>query len=124
MHKKILVTDDDTLNIALIREMLGARNFRFLEAMNGVECVELAQKEHPDLIIMDWQMPKMNGMEALRHLKANPETEEIPVLMATGIMNSPENLVTAMEEGAVDFLRKPFDRLELRARVRNMLLPS
>jgi len=122
MTKKILITDDDTLNISLIRDMLGARNYVFFTALNGMECLELAQQEHPDLIIMDWQMPRMDGMEALRHLKANPATVEIPVLMVTGIMNSPENLVSAMEEGAVDFLRKPFDRLELRARVRNMLL--
>lgn len=122
MSKKILVTDDDRLNIALMRDMLGSRSYRFLEAHNGLECLDIALKELPDLIILDWQMPHMDGIEALRHLKSNPETEQIPVLMVTGIMNSSENLMHAMDEGAVDFLRKPFDRLELRARVRNMLL--
>jgi CheY-like chemotaxis protein len=120
--RKILVVDDEPLNITLLCEMLGRNQFDLITAGNGNDAVSLAKDETPDLIILDWQMPEMDGLEALRVLKTKPETEDIPVLMVTGVMNSPEHLVTAMDEGAVDFLRKPFDRLELKARVRNMLL--
>ena len=124
MQRKILIADDDQINITLMGEMLGIHNYQISRASNGEECIEIAEREQPELIILDWKMPRMDGLEALKALKNKPETHEIPVLMVTGVMNSPENLVTAMDEGAVDFLRKPFDRLELRARVRNMLMLS
>lgn len=124
MQRKILIADDDQINITLMGEMLGIHNYQISRASNGEECIEIAMSEQPELIILDWKMPRMDGLEALKALKNKPETHEIPVLMVTGVMNSPENLVTAMDEGAVDFLRKPFDRLELRARVRNMLMLS
>lgn len=120
--RKILVVDDEPLNVTLLCEMLGRNQFDFVTGGNGIEAVSQAKDELPDLIILDWQMPEMDGLEALRVLKTMPETGDVPVLMVTGVMNSPEHLVTAMDEGAVDFLRKPFDRLELKARVRNMLL--
>ncbi len=124
MKKKLLVVDDEPLNVSLLCEMLGKQFFNFFTANSGQEAVETAMKERLDMIIMDWQMPGIDGLEALKILKASEITQEIPVLMVTGVMNSPENLVTAMDEGAIDFLRKPFDRLELKARVRNMLLLS
>lgn len=124
MQRKLLIVDDEPLNISLLTEMLGRNAFTYFRAFNGEECLATSRAERPDLIILDWQMPLMDGLEALRHLKASEDTSDIPVLMVTGVMNSPEDLVVAMEEGAVDFLRKPFDRLELNARVRNMLLLS
>lgn len=122
MQRRILLVDDEPLNISLLREMLGRGAYEYSEAADGYMCLVQAADRLPDLIILDWQMPGMDGLEALKELKSNRKTSEIPVLMVTAIMNSPENLVTAMKEGAVDFLRKPFDRLELQARVRNMLL--
>jgi CheY-like chemotaxis protein/DNA-binding CsgD family transcriptional regulator len=122
MLRKLLIVDDDALNLTLITEMLGRQTFQYLRACNGEECLATACRERPSMIIMDWQMPKMDGMEALRHLKADPVTSGIPVLIVTGVMTAPVDLMTAMEEGAVDYLQKPFDRLELRARVRNMLM--
>ncbi|HRZ41465.1 MAG TPA: response regulator [Bacteroidales bacterium] len=122
MLRKILLVDDEPLNISLLREMLGRNTYEYLEAGDGFSCLAIASEGMTDLIILDWQMPHMDGLEALKELKSKENTRNIPVLMVTGVMNSPENLVTAMEEGAVDFLRKPFDRLELQARIRNMLL--
>ncbi len=124
MKKKLLVVDDEPLNLSLLCEMLGRQFYDFITATGGQQAIDLTLERKPDIIIMDWQMPGIDGLEAMKILKGMEETNEIPVLMVTGVMNSPENLVTAMDEGAVDFLRKPFDRLEIRARVRNMLLLS
>lgn len=124
MLRKLLIVDDDSINLTLVTEMLGRNTYNYFRASNGHECIDIAIREHPSMIIMDWQMPEMDGMEALRYLKTDPSTSPIPVLMMTGVMTAPADLMAAMEEGAVDYLQKPFDRLELRARVRNMLMLS
>jgi PAS domain S-box-containing protein len=124
MLTKILLVDDESLNLALYVEMLGRHSYQFIKASDGRLALEQVRNEKPDLIILDWQMPEMDGLETLIHLKSDQSFKDIPVLMITGVMNAPENMVTALEEGALDFLRKPFDRMELRARVRNLLLLS
>jgi PAS domain S-box-containing protein len=121
-NAKILVVDDEPLNIMLYKEMLKYSGYLLYEAMDGKSAIEAAQRIQPDLVIMDWNMPVMSGMDALALMKADNECKEIPVIMITGIMTSSENLETAFESGAADFLRKPFDRTELRARVRSTLL--
>jgi len=75
----------------------------------------------PDLIITDWEMPIMNGIEFIKLLKSNEKTHDIPVIMCTGVMTTPENLKTALDAGAVDYIRKPVEKLELMARVNSML---
>ena len=124
MFRKLLIVDDEPTNRQLVVEMLGRQAYHFVQASNGEECLALAEQEKPDMIIMDWQMPRVDGMEALRRLKVIPDLMDIPVLFMSGIMTTPVDLMAAMEEGAVDFLQKPFDRLTLRARVRNMLMLS
>ena len=121
---KILIVDDEPLNISLYFEMLRQDDYNIIAAADGLEAVQKAEIELPDLIILDWNMPRLNGLEALRRIKGDEKTNKIPVLMITGVMTSSENLTSALQEGAIDFLRKPFDRMELKARVRSALLLS
>jgi PAS domain S-box-containing protein len=121
---KILIADDEPLNLMLYSEMLKSDSYSCITAKDGLIAVDLAIIEIPDLIILDWNMPRLNGLDALKKIKNNPDTKEIPVIMITGIMTSPENLKSALEAGAIDFLRKPFDKIEFLARVRSMLLLS
>ena len=121
---KILIVDDEPLNISLYFEMLRQDDYNIIAAADGLEAVQKAEIELPDLIILDWNMPRLNGLEALKRIKSDEKTNKIPVLMITGVMTSSENLTSALQEGAIDFLRKPFDRMELKTRVRSDLLLS
>lgn len=121
-NSKILLVDDEPLNLKLYDKMLKEHNFVITTATNGQECLDRVYEEFPDLIILDWNMPVMDGIDALETLKKDSSTKDIPVLMVTGVMTSSEDLAYAMTVGAVDFLKKPFDKQELNARVRNILL--
>ncbi len=120
--KKILFVDDEPLNISLYYEMLKLSGFAILKATDGLEAIKITEDEEPDLIILDWNMPRMDGLTALKVIKKGERTKDIPVIMITGIMTSSENLQAALQEGAIDFLRKPFDKIELQARVRSVML--
>jgi PAS domain S-box-containing protein len=121
---KLLLVDDEPLNLKLYDKMLKDFNFMTVTAANGQECLNRVNEHSPDLILLDWNMPVMDGVEALEILKKDDATKDIPVLMITGVMTSSEDLAFAMSVGAIDFLKKPFDKLELCARVRNILLLS
>jgi len=123
-QSKILVVDDELFNIRLYLEMLKNTGYSIISATNGIDAVKYTFNECPDLIILDWNMPGQNGLETLKILKKDEITKEIPVIMITGIMTTSENLETAFAEGAVDFLRKPFEKTELLARVRSSRLLS
>ncbi|MCR9252778.1 MAG: DNA-binding response regulator [bacterium] len=118
-EKTILIVDDQREIIRMIASELKARNghYRVINASNGEIGVKVAEEELPDMIIMDWDMPVMNGIEATRTLKNNEATHDIPVIMATGQMTSSEDLKIALEAGAVDYIRKPVDFVELTARI-------
>ncbi len=95
--------------------------YEITRADNGKIAIELANNI-PDLIIMDWEMPVMNGITAIKKLKENRQTRDIPIIMITAVNKSTENLNTAFEAGAVDFIRYPIDKIELLARIRSVLL--
>ena len=118
-HSKVLLVDDEPLNLKLYDKMLKDFNFQIITAANGQECLNKVQEHFPDLILLDWNMPVMDGVEALEILKKDDATKDIPVLMITGVMTSSEDLSFAMSVGAIDFLKKPFDRLGLCARMRD-----
>jgi PAS domain S-box-containing protein len=122
VSKKILIVDDEPLNISLYYEMLKHSGFAILKATDGLEAIKLTEDELPDLIILDWNMPRMDGLEALKVIKKGERTKEIPVIMISGVMSASENLQSALQEGAIDFLRKPFDKTELQARVSSVML--
>lgn len=119
---KILIADDEPLNIELYAQMLKQSGIKILKAGDGSEALRIIQSERPDVVLLDWNMPVMNGLEVLRHIKAEKETSDIPVIMITGVMTASDNLQMALQAGAVDLIRKPFDRTELTARVRSVLL--
>ena len=121
--RSILIADDEPQIVRLIVKELShdVEAWSIYRAGNGKEAIDIAQIEKPDLILMDWDMPEMNGIEATRIIRKHEDTSEIPVIMATGEMISSENLKTALEAGAWDYIRKPIDFIELRARINSAL---
>ena len=119
----ILIVDDSPDNLKTIIEYLSESelSLTILKAPNGKVACSLAEKKHPDLIITDWEMPEMDGIETIKHLKSQQETKDIPIIMCTGKMITSENLNMALKAGAVDYIRKPIDIIELNARVNSML---
>ncbi len=122
-ERKLLIVDDEQEVIRGIAEQIKVKmpHFRIINAGNGKMGIEVATKTQPDLILMDWEMPEMNGIEAIRKLKNQAETHDIPVIMATGRMTTSEDLQIALDSGAVDYVRKPIDFVELTARMNTAL---
>jgi CheY-like chemotaxis protein len=118
---KILLADDEPQNIRDLFEVLNAEHYRLFVASNGKSAVEQAIIHQPDAIIMDWDMPEMDGMEAIKRIKDIGVLKDIPIIVATGKMTSVENLQTALDAGATDYIRKPFDPIEIQARVNSMI---
>jgi phosphoserine phosphatase RsbU/P len=119
MNNKILIADDSKLVLSLVKSIFIGQNDRFnvITANDGREAIEKAVVEKPDIILMDWQMPEMSGIEALRILKQNDKTKDIPVIMLT----ASETTTEAFDNGASDFIQKPFNKDELIARVHTIL---
>ena len=121
---KILIVDDMIENISVISSALESAEgdiYNLYQSANAETAFIIAEKRQPDLIITDWDMPGTNGIALIKNLKGNKNTKAIPVIMATGIMLSPTDLKEALEAGAVDYIRKPVDKIELLARVRSVL---
>src|SRR5919112_1155918 len=118
--KKILVVDDHEDNIELLRARLEARGYEVHGASDGQAALDQVEKVCPDLILLDVMMPKMDGMEVVRRLKANSKLPFIPVIMQTAL-DSTENKVEGLDAGADDYITKPINFAELEARVRNHL---
>ena len=118
---KVLLVDDEPQNIKYLYETLNPWVYRVIVASNGRSAIEQTLKHHPDAIVMDWDMPIMDGMEAIKIIRANNGIKDIPIIVATGKMTSVENLRTALETGANDYIRKPFDPIEIQARVNSMV---
>jgi len=117
---KILVVDDIPLNIELQRTYLTTTGYSVIEAHNGEEALEQTKNEKPDLILLDVMMPKFNGFEVCRILKSDPITHFIPIVMVTALQDV-EDKVRGIEVGADDFITKPFNKMELLARVKSLL---
>jgi two-component system sensor histidine kinase/response regulator len=119
----IIIADDNPENLRVMMDILKKTDLRcnLIAAPNGKILVDIALQKIPDLIITDWEMPVMNGLEAIEVLKNNAFTAHIPIIMCTGIMTTSNDLKTAMDAGAVDYVRKPIEAMELVARVQSML---
>jgi len=116
----ILAVDDQSFNLRLLEALLTPLGHSVRFATDGMDCLEKVQEEKPDLILLDIMMPRMDGFETVAHLKGNPDTRAIPVVMVTSLTEVDER-VKALECGADDFLSKPVNELELRARVNSLL---
>src|SRR5215813_1971982 len=117
---KILVVDDEVKNVRLLEALLAPRGYTVIKAHNGSEALEQAERQRPDLILLDVMMPGMDGFEVCKTLKDRPETRFIPVVMMTALRQV-ENRIKGIEAGADDFLIKPVHRDELMARIRTSL---
>lgn len=120
---KILIVDDEIDYIKSMFNCIVESNEPYIiyQALNGEQALKIALNECPDLIITDWEMPGMSGIELIEQVKSHDCTAEIPIIMCTGIMTTSENLQTALQTGAVDYIRKPIDKIELNARLKSML---
>ncbi|HEY1331835.1 MAG TPA: diguanylate cyclase [Actinomycetota bacterium] len=113
----VLVADDSKVIRLLVREQLRAEGYRVLESEDGREALEVVDRSRPDALLLDVEMPVMGGFDVLRHLKQDPDLDEVPVVFLTA-RDSAADVVRALELGAHDYLRKPFEAAELIARVR------
>jgi putative two-component system response regulator len=115
----ILAVDDTPANLSLLSQLLGP-HYRVQLAVSGVKALEIAQRQAPDLIVLDVMMPEMDGYEVCRRLKADPHTRDVPVLFLTAL-SEPANETLGFEVGGADFVAKPFTPATLLARGRSHL---
>ncbi|MEB3343599.1 hybrid sensor histidine kinase/response regulator [Okeania sp.] len=113
----ILIVDDNPTNLSVLSETLGGAGFRFRVAMDGETALALVERNQPELILLDVQMPGIDGFETCRQLKTNPATQGIPIIFITAFADT-ESKAKAFALGAVDYIPKPFESAEVLARVR------
>lgn len=123
MAEKVLIVDDDVQTLRLVGLMLERQGYRVLAANNGTQALQMARTERPDVIILDVMMPDLDGYEVARHLRKDPETTNIPIMMFTARAQV-EDKVSGYEAGADDYLAKPIHPAELTAHLRALLSRS
>lgn len=119
----ILIADDSATAVALLRKILAPLGHRIVTACDGAEAAQALTAEHPDLVILDVVMPKQNGFELCRALKANPATARIPVFLVTSMTRDADRY-WGLKQGADEYLTKPVDAESLVEKVRERLLRS
>jgi len=119
----VLIVDDVADNLNLLSDMLTQRGFSVKVAFSGPEALEAIDQEHPDLILLDIQMPDMDGYEVCRRLKANQDTQDIPVIFLSALSET-EDILKGFEVGGVDYVSKPFQTREVIARVNSQITLS
>lgn len=117
---KILIVDDEPFNLDLLEQELADQNYTIERAGDGVEALEKVGTFEPDVVLLDYMMPKMNGIEVVARLRQNEKYKSLPVILVTA-KGSQEDKVRGLDAGADDYVVKPFDSFELLARVRSML---
>ena len=120
MSKRVLVVEDHEENRRIVRLLLGSAGIEMIEAATGEEGVSKAEQERPDLILMDIQLPGLDGYEATRRIKSNPALRHIPIIVVTSYALSGDD-VKAFEAGCDAYVTKPFVPRELLAKVREFL---
>lgn len=117
----LLVADDNPSNISLLMRYLQTESYRITTASNGTETLEKLRAEPPDLLLLDVNMPEMDGFQVLEKMRADPALQHIPVIIVTAARLDPVDMQYALNMGAEDYITKPFDRRELMARIRTRL---
>ncbi|MGH7769435.1 MAG: response regulator, partial [Candidatus Binatia bacterium] len=120
MPNKILIVDDEPFNLDLLEQELGDHHYDIERAGDGAEALDKVESFKPDLLLLDYMMPKMNGIEVLKRLRQDERHKSIPVILLTA-KGSQEDKVRGLDAGADDYVVKPFDSFELLARVRAMI---
>lgn len=119
-RRKVLLADDDPGLRRLVGTTLGSDDFDLLQAADGGEALEVARRERPDLILLDVNMPRLNGFEVCRQLKSDPATAGIKVVMLTARANESDR-VQGREAGADEYFVKPFSPVQLLDKVYSLL---
>lgn len=117
--RTILYVEDNEFNRKIVRDLLARTSYRLIEANDGETGVTTAQREIPDLIVMDIQLPRMSGLDATRALRADPATAHIPIIVITSFALSGDEQ-KATEAGATHYLAKPYSPRELLQTIRRL----
>jgi len=120
MNKTILVVEDQEDNRQILRDLLSSAGFRMIEAHDGQQALTVARSERPDLILMDIQLPIVDGYEATRNIKRDPELRHIPVIAVTSYALSGDEK-KALEAGCNAYVAKPFSTRYLLAKIGQFL---
>ncbi len=120
MKPSVLVAEDESALVTLLRYNLEREGYRVLEAMDGEEALLVASEEKPDLVLLDWMLPQLSGIEVCRRLRSRQETRNVPIIMLTA-RGEESDRVRGLDTGADDYLTKPFSMTELLARLRAVL---
>ena len=120
MSKRILVVEDQEDNMQILRDLLGSVGYEMIEARDGAEGVKAAKAEHPDLILMDIQLPVLDGYEATRQIKADPDLTAIPIIVVTSYALSGDD-AKAREAGCDGYVPKPYSPRQLLAKIKQYL---
>jgi CheY-like chemotaxis protein len=120
INKKILVVDDEMTVRRLVKRLL-SKEYEVIEAENGVEAIDVAKSQKPDLILMDMMMPKMDGLSACYAIKQDASTRHIPVVMLTAITHDLNKRLSENVMGANGYITKPFNAVELISTIRSLL---
>lgn len=123
LPRTVLIADDEKDIVDLVDYNLTREGFHVLAAANGLESLKMIKKNRPDIVILDWMMPEMDGLEVCRRLRQDPDTSRIPVIMLTARTETLDK-VLGLEMGADDYLTKPFHIRELVARIHALLRRS
>ena len=116
----VLAVDDEPANLALLSKLLVYHGYDVVEAVDGRAALVAVAEHQPDLICLDVMMPEMDGIEVCQRLRRQPDQAGVPILLLTAL-NRPDDKARGLEAGANDFLTKPFDEIELAARLRSLL---
>jgi class 3 adenylate cyclase len=117
---RILIVDDNPTNVKILQTRLAADGYEIVTAADGEQALARARQDSPDLILLDVMMPKLNGIEVCRRLRADPDFPFTPIIMVTAMTDS-KDVVAGLEAGGDEYLTKPVDHAALGARVRSML---
>ncbi len=116
----ILIVDDQPMNVDILQARLAVYGYELLTATDGEEALQVTKAQQPDLLLLDVMMPKLDGFEVCRQLRADPDVPYMPIIMVTA-RGDTEDVVTGLEAGADEYLTKPVDQAALVARVKSML---
>src|SRR5882672_7197237 len=118
--RTVLHIEDNEYNRKIVRQLLSRTSFKLLEAADGEEGVAVAQRELPDLILMDVQLPKLSGLDATRQLRADPRTAAVPIVVITSYALSGD-AAKAKDAGANTYFAKPYSPRDLLAKIRELV---
>lgn len=120
MKPLVMIVEDEAALVTMLRYNLEKEGFRVAEAADGEEALTVVEETSPDLILLDWMLPMMSGIEVCRQLRRKPNTKDVPIVMITA-RGEETDKIRGLNTGADDYITKPFSMPELMARIRALL---